>query len=245
MDRIAIHCEPRIEWQRRRAPQMQAGLRAIGIDSFITNRRERQTYHAILLGTTCWRNIEAIGDYLLVDRASFGDPHFVQLVWNGHGRRGKHRVPDGYCDRWEKISHYTKVYRWEGCGERVILCGQTDTWSPKWTSPERWYGSVANATHFRKHPAGDNPTRLPLAHDWSNARLVVTLNSSVGVESVLNGIPTVTMDEGAMAWDVTGHLPGEVVTPNRDKWLEWLAWTQWQWDEIEKGEPIRHLFEEL
>jgi len=29
---------------------------------------------------------------------------------------------------------------------------------------------------------------------------------------------------------------------DRGDWLRWLAWTQWRWDEIRQGEPIRHLF---
>jgi len=226
---------------------MQAGLRALGIDSVITANRHRQTYKAILLGTTCWRGIETDGDYLLVDRASYGDPEFVQLVWNGHGRRGNHKVPK-YPDgmRWQMHSGQFEVFEWADTGQRVLLCGQTDTWSPNYAALTEWYEHVLQrylVTHFRSHPAGANPTHLPLAINWGDAGVVITLNSSIGVESVMKGIPTVTMDEGAMAWDVTGHDPADRIMPARRKWLEWLAWTQWRWSEIESGHPIRHLFE--
>jgi len=40
-----------------------------------------------------------------------------------------------------------------------------------------------------------------------------------------------------MAWDVTGHEPGDERTPDRTEWLHWLAWTQWTHDEIEEGIP--------
>ena len=53
------------------------------------------------------------------------------------------------------------------------------------------------------------------------------------------------MDEGAMAWEVTGHRPDEVVMPDRTEWLHWLAWTQWHWNEIAMGTPIKHLFEDI
>lgn len=79
--------------------------------------------------------------------------------------------------------------------------------------------------------------------DWADVGRVVTLNSSIGVESVLTGIPTVTMDEGAMAWKVSSHDANESLTPDRRRWLHWLAWTQWSHDEIESGHPIKHLFE--
>jgi hypothetical protein len=43
---------------------------------------------------------------------------------------------------------------------------------------------------------------------------------------MLKGIPVDVKDPTSMA----------------NKTLGWLAWTQWSWDEIEQGEPIRHLF---
>jgi hypothetical protein len=67
----------------------------------------------------------------------------------------------------------------------------------------------------------------------------VTLNSSVAVATVLAGIPTATLDEGAMAWEVTSHTPDTIATPDRTEWLHWLAWTQWTHDEIREGLPWR------
>lgn len=238
MGSVVIHCEPRIAWQGAFALKMQAGLKRLGIKAPITSYRQREADIGILLGTSCWRNVEATGKYLLVDRASFGDPHSVQLVWNGHGRRGDHCVPDLRSTR-----ATPNIEPWR-TGNRVILCGQTETYSPHYASLDEWYGSVT-ATHFRKHPVGGNPTGLPEAKDWSDCGRVVTLNSSVGVDTVLRGIPTVTMDEAAMAWDVTAHDSGDTVTPDRQPWLEWLAWTQWHHDEIEAGEPIKHLFKRI
>jgi hypothetical protein len=100
-------------------------------------------------------------------------------------------------------------------------------------------------THFRPHPAGGPKVGLPTCRSLDDCRLFVTLNSSIGVEAVLAGVPTVTMDQAAMAWEVTSHTPGKVVTPPREEWCHWLAWTQWHHDEIEEGLPIKHLFEEI
>lgn len=243
MGSVAIHCEPRIEWQSAFAMRMKRGLSAIGIKSFITTNRNRETDIAVLLGTTCWRGIEATGRFLLVDRASVGDPHYVQLVWDGHGRRGNHCVPQQRGDRWSKMG--VEVLPWATSGRRVLLCGQHETWSPYYKTLEDWYARVLpKVTHFRKHPAGHNNTGLPCMTDWADVGRVVTLNSSVGVESVLTGIPTVTMDDAAMAWDVTSHDPEVSITPDRGRWMRWLAWTQWRHDEIEAGTPISHLFED-
>lgn len=231
--RVVIHCEPRIPWQPKRAAYFAEGFRKRGIPCEVTADRFRHDEGLpVLLGTSCWRGIERTGDYLLVDRCSFGDTEkFVSLVRNGHGRRGDHRVPANFNgERWER--HGVPVLPWKG-GSRTVLCGQTETYSPRYSSLEKWYGEVP-ATHFRKHPAGDNSTGLPDATDFEDA-VAVTLNSSIGVQCVLNGIPTVTMDEGAMAWDVTGHLPGDIRMPDRRDWCAWLAWTQYSDDEVREG----------
>lgn len=244
--RAVIHVEPGIAWQAAFLPVAAAGLRTIGVPYAVTRSRFRLgSGLPILLGTTCWRSIEADGPFLLVDRCSFGDPgHWVSLVLGGHGRRGDHRVPairDG--SRWEL--HAVPVLPWQRPGERTILCGQTETYSPRFVTVAAWYAAVAAAcTHFRPHPAATlSPappcpaSRLPTAATWDDCRSAVTLNSSIGVATVLAGIPTVTMDEGAMAWDVTGHAPGTIVTPDRTEWLHWLAWTQWTYDELQEGLP--------
>ena len=243
MGRVVIHCEPRIAWHSRFAYTLRTGLKVLGIKADTSTSRQRESDFAVLLGTTLWRRIEDDGNWLLVDRASFGDPHYVQLVWNGHGRRGDHCVPTDLGDRWKTIS---PDYRpWRRGGEHVVLCGQTEPYSPHYRSLDDWYFTVKNATHFRGHPAGTNPTGLPTWRYWFGVSRAITLNSSVAVDAVLEGVPTVTMDEGAMAWDVTSHDPDTSITPPREPWLQWLAWTQWHYDEIAAGEPIRHLFERV
>lgn len=234
----AIHCETRIPWQVTRAQYFADGFRECGIPYRITDSRARlDEGFPVLLGTTCWREIESDGgEFLLVDRCSFGDTdRFVSLVWNGHGRRGDHRVPahiDGA--RWERYG--VTPQPWRRDGERIVLCGQTETYSPHWQRLDDWYNQV-RATHFRRHPSGINPTVLPEARDFSRCITAVTLNSSVGVLTVISGVPTVTMDEGAMAWDVTGHSLDDIRMPDRTPWLHWLAWTQYTDDEIREGTP--------
>src|SRR6476620_9955641 len=104
--RVVIHCEPHSSWQPKRAAYFAEGFRAKGIPCEVTDSRTRIDYcPAVLLGTTFWRDIERDGgEFLLVDRCSFGDTErFVSLVWNGHGRRGDHRVPEYFnVERWER-----------------------------------------------------------------------------------------------------------------------------------------------
>lgn len=220
---------------------MSQGLRALGVPHQITDAAVRRGGLAILLGTSRWRALET-ADYLLVDRASVGDPVFVQLVRNGHGRRGDHRVPaNAPASRWEWLEDYAGVRVWPWRDERrVVLCGQHEAYCD--VDLDGWCRQMApHATHFRRHPHGRNPTALPELRGWDKVGRAITLNSSVAVEAVLAGIPTVTMDEGAMAWDVTAHDPRETAKPARLPWLHWLAWTQWNYDELSEGRPWAHL----
>ncbi len=75
---------------------------------------------------------------------------------------------------------------------------------------------------------------------------LITFNSNTAVEAIINGIPTVTMDEGSMAWDITSHIPGKdplCPTLARDQWFNNLAYTQWRPDEFgERWEIVlKHL----
>lgn len=233
-----IHCNPGVPWQVRRGNYFAEGLRAAGIKvEFTADRFRHDEGFPILLGTTFWKDVERDGrEFLLVDRCSFGDTdNFVSLVWNGHGRRGDHKTPSTVdASRWEAMG--MELRPWCQGGSRVVLCGQVETYSPHWPSVDAWYSDV-RATHFRKHPASVNTTKLPDAADFTDTKAAVTLNSSVGCWCVINGIPTITMDQGAMAWDVTGHSLDDIRTPEREPWAHRLAWTQWSDDEIRKGTP--------
>ena len=236
--KAAIHCRAGIGWQAPFAKKMQNGLKAIGIDACIIDNNSRIADIAILLGTTAWHDIEADGgEFLLVDRASFGDPEYVSLVWNGHGRRGNHKVPEFYDDaRWNAMGF--ELQEWQP-QLYYVLCGQHEPYSPRYATMKDWYDDVTKLVEldfYRPHPAiGDNPLGLPIKKDFKGAR-AVTLNSSVAFEFLLRGQMIEAWDEGSMAYEFNKHM-------DREQLFIWVAWTQWHHDEIAAGEPIRHLFE--
>jgi hypothetical protein len=224
---LVIHCNPRVKWQAKRSQFFAEGLHAKGIHHEITDSFERlDDRPAILLGTTFWRAVEATGEYLLVDRCSFGDTDvFTSLVWNGHGKRGDHKVPTNYdASRWEK--HKVDLLPWKAGSKRVV-CGQTESYCDK--NLTDWYRSVG-ATHFRKHPAGENPTGLPEWNSFDDCELV-TLNSSVAVQGIIRGVRTEVHDGGGMAYGV------ECNDESRLQFMHWLAWTQYSDQEVCEGVP--------
>ena len=87
LGRVNIHYNPSIDWHSRRLHQMAQGLATIGLDVVTTTSRVRISEDpAVLFGTSNFQNIEkAPGDWLLVDRAFWGDPDNVRLGWNGRG----------------------------------------------------------------------------------------------------------------------------------------------------------------
>lgn len=233
-----VHWHQAIPWHGPFVPKLIAGLKARGVEVNTTSSPQRIGGMPILLGTTLWRNIEQDGgEYILVDRCHYGDTdQWVALAKNGRGYRAQwpdRRDPS----RWERYGQPILPYR-QG-GSRVILCGQVGSYSPDWHDEKHWYGSV-NATHFRRHPCGENPTGLPEVKDWRDAKCAVVLNSSIAIQTVLCGIPTITMDRGSMAWPVTGHTLDDIrirYLPEREEWAHRLAWCQWSHDEIREGTP--------
>lgn len=209
--KLVIHHCSDILWHRDRVGLFAEGLMRLGITVELTESRTRISGGpAVLFGTTLFKEIEASpGDWLLVDRACWGDPDCVRLGWNGHGLDADYKVPDPIRDR-----HIPEVKKHQR-GNQIILFGD--------------YDSIPDyrATHYIPHPAnGTNPTGLPIG-DVAQCRYAVVGKSTVAVELMLKGVEVKITDPSNMA--------------NRS--LEYIANTQWSWDEIQQGKPIRHLFD--
>lgn len=231
--KITIHYKPSIAWQEKRVGQFKAGLQAMGFDPILTNAPNRITDHpAILFGTTHFTQVEdAPGDWMLVDRASFLDPDYVQLGWNGRGGKGEYMTPfRPDLTRWESFGIEAEELR--AGGGSIVLCGE----GVETQEVLEWYQVAAaryEPTHFRPHPACRSEFRgLPAVNSFRGASLAVTYRSSVAIEAMLAGVYTVVENPEAMSYGYS-H--------NRADLFSYLAWTQWSWSEIQRGE-VGHLF---
>lgn len=121
--------------------------------------------------------------------------------------------------------------------------GTLDGWY-RWTAAELM--KRGHDVRFRPHPeavrrgiGGGIPGVETIGGDLQTALAgashVVSYNSNTAVEAVLSGVPAVSMDIGSMAYGVTGHEPGEIVTPDRIEWAARLAWKQFSADEMASG----------
>jgi len=185
---------------------------------------------------------------LVMERGHLPDRmHYASCGWDGLARRGRYaQVDDGgarWRERWGQL-----LEPWRSGGEYVLLIGQVPGDSAlggldvgAWIQDMvRQLVTLGRQVRVRPHPMVHRPERT-LAGDLAGAALCVTFNSTAGVEAVLAGVPTVTLEEGAMAWDVTGHALDAVVRPAREAWAHALAWTSYTLEEIAAGVPWEHL----
>lgn len=204
----------------------------------------------------CWGWRRALcypGKNVLVAECGYvGDRlHWKSLGWNG--LNGRATFPDGDGSRWP----FPKLKPWKRGGDYILLVGQVPgDASLMGVDIVDWANEAADAlkvhglpVRFRPHPKAAG-VKIPgvesiggsLADCLNGAKWTVTFNSNTGVDAVFNGVPVVTCDIGAMAWDVAGHwLADQPPMPEREAWARRLAYCQWTDDEIASGEAWDNL----
>lgn len=83
-----------------------------------------------------------------------------------------------------------------------------------------------------------------MSEDLKNAKVLVTFNSNSAVDAVIAGIPVIVGDKGSMAWKVANHSIqdlSDLQMPDRISWLNDIAYSQWNINEIKKGYWWNHL----
>lgn len=192
-------------------------------------------------GEVCVLERGYVGDRFQWTSVSFGGR------LNGNAEfRGQINDPS----RWEK--HFAGLMKpWRRQDGYALIMGQVlSDMSMRGLAPLKVWAQAADALRssgwdvlFRPHPKDRRQTRLrgvstalgSMDTALGGAALVVTINSNAGVDAVLAGVPSVTLDEGAMAWPVTSHEVGDLVMPDRSAWAHALAWKQWLPEEMASG----------
>lgn len=188
-------------------------------------------------------------DVLVLERGYVGNRfEWTSAGWNGLNGRAAFPVIEDGGERWRK--HFGHLMRpWRDTGSYALILGQVerDMAVRGVYLPELYRKAAAAVTDlpvvFRPHPchvmAVDGAPRLhgTLEEALEHAARAITWNSTSAVEAVLAGVPTVAMDEGSMAWAVTGHsLHEPPPMPDREAWAHALAWKQWTMDEVASGD---------
>lgn len=246
--------------QSGHAKALAEGLAVHGIRSSIMRPhlwQRRQVKHVACWGWRIGKALRAMGhEVLVMERGYIGDRFaWTSLGWNGLNGRATFYPRDDerrFADNFAPL-----LQAWKEGGEYVLLIGQVPgDASLGGMDLTRWYQENARAAHkayglpvwFRPHPIAAqrgikvqlagiaHVDRGTLADALAKAAVVVTFNSNTAVESVLAGVPTVTLDMGSMARPVSSTaISGSLWKPDRTVWANRLAWCQWTMDEIKSG----------
>jgi hypothetical protein len=215
---------------------------------------------AVVWGVRKRREMASGRRCMVLERGYIGDRH----SWTSAGYDGLNGFAD-FCndgadgEEWKRFG--IEPLPWRGYdGEYVLILGQVPgDASLRNTNISRWYADTAKALReaghkvaFRRHPGSKHAEMLKgaetLGPDVSlkaalaKAKWAVTFNSNSAVDAVMQGVPAVTCDRGAMAWDVTGHSPTEPPPmPDRAAWLSRMGLTQWSRAELISGAMWEHM----
>lgn len=204
------------------------------------------------------------GKHLVIERGFVHRDRYYMAGWGGLNGRAdfcNRRMP---ADRWKQLD--VEVAPWRKTGEHIVLCGQVP-WdaSVQHTDHIGWCRETAMQLRsltsrpviFRPHPMHNQvvpmddtgvqiSTSADLIDDLKNAWAVVTFNSNAGVEATIAGVPAFAFDPGAMGYSIMNQSLDAIEAPKmpkRRQWLNNLAYTQWNLDEIAAGLTWNHLWE--
>jgi hypothetical protein len=191
---------------------------------------------------------------------------WVSVGWNGLNGRADFCNENSPDDRWRKHFDDGRLLRYSN-GEYILVPLQIrGDQSLRYVDKKLTYQWICE--EIRKYTdlpivIKDHPTRpgsqqkvvgvpgvsyLNLSHPikevLKNAKAVVTINSNSGVDAVLAGKPTISLDEGSMVWNVSDHDFTKINLPtmhDRNQWCNDIAYAQWHPDELKSGEAWEHL----
>lgn len=262
---FTVIASPRAPHQMGHQTALIEGLKALGIKAVAGSALGAKTKFVACWGWRAGKQLRERGhEVLVIERGYLGDRFsWSSLAWNGLNGHGDFGVQPQ--DNGARFHKHFKVTPWrETAGDHVLIMGQVPgDASLQGRNMMPWYESVAVLAadayglpvKFRPHPLAikkgfrQDPRHCgksfgTLDEALATAHVVIAYNSNSAVDSVLAGVPTITMDKGAMAWDVTGHnIDGTLTKPDRNAWLSDLAWKQWSIDEIASGEALKGLLE--
>lgn len=258
---IDIVCDPNMTHHVSHAYALALGLEKHGFISRTIAPWEPVT--ADVCACWGWRlgaPLVAAGKRTLVMEHGFlGDRKtWTSFGWNGLNGRATF-APAKDSDRFDM--YFGDLLKpWNPEGDYALLVGQVEgdaslhgmdfqAWATRIAA--RMQKHLQMPVKYRPHPValeygqkktvpGAETVNGTLAEALAGAAVVVTFNSNSATESVLAGKPTITLDAGAIAYEVTAHDFTIQDEPDRLFWARELAWRQFNMKEIRDGTAWEH-----
>lgn len=205
-------------------------------------------FYGILRGTGhILKKCDEIGEpYIYVDHSYFSQHRvnvhninsgYFRMVKNG---RYVHDTPDYTSDRFDKLD--IDVKDWRTSGEHIVVApmssfvAKLNGWNPS-----QWLETVVQTLREhtdRKIVIKPKDSDVPLAEVLQDAHAFVTFDSHSAIDAVLAGIPAYSMPDSSVAPVANFNLSTieEPEMPDRQQWLNNLAYMQFTIDEILNGE---------
>lgn len=183
--------------------------------------------------------IELRKPFAILDGGFFADrDHWVSISFNGFQELGTYIPPPTHRPR----HPLPRCEPWVGPKDRdVIMCfGQVPSdrslrgldhdayWKAKMDEIRKLYPD--KRVIFRPHPKSEKPhlDLPPLEKLFEPMYMAVTYTSTVAVQTILAGIPTVVGHEASVASPVCSFHPKDWIYPGRADWLHGLSWRQYE-----------------
>lgn len=211
--------------------------------------------------------------FLYVDKTN--KHHYLRYSFDGiFPTTGYYFTKNIDANRWRKIKNKLgiNVKPWRESGNHILICIQRNGgWSMQGLDVLTWLDTTIKTIRLysdrtivvRLHP-GDSKTKFTnnyakvilstnesLQSDFIGAWATITYNSSPGVASAIEGIPVFVLDPtsaNSQANDVANTDISKIespIQPERDKWLEKIAMSHWNFEELRSGESWEFIRGEL
>ncbi|KKM24512.1 hypothetical protein LCGC14_1604330, partial [marine sediment metagenome] len=153
-------------------------------------------------------------------------------------------------DRWNSFN--LKIQPWRKDGNRILILGQRFcgyTLRIDKINIHKWYNNVFEqlstitnkSLYFKHHPSKERgkfeskqykfiDSKLSLLECLKDVWCVVAYATNATIESVINGVPAITLSKRNMVYDLAGHSLKDINNLpilDRTQWCNDLGYTQW------------------
>lgn len=199
-----------------------------------------------------WGARQGCGTKIVAENAYLDGPGgpYCALAVGGHNGSG--RLQPRSSERLERLGVTFKP--WRDTGNHILVCPSRGLQSSVVRQPEGWLDRTVEELRkvtdrpirIRQHPGNwkITPPKVPIEDDLRDAWACVIWASSVGVKSLIAGVPVIYTAPHWICAEAAGNRIADIESPpmpDRAPAFERLAASQWTLDEIASGEAFLQL----